>query len=140
MKLGVCAQILFHLPFEQALAQAAELGFEAVELAVNAGSPFVNLEAALAGDHERIARAVRAAGLDISALSNHQEGQLLLGPHGEDTNHILPRRAGGEGAPRGRAPGQDREELARRLGVTVVNGFTGCEDYSRWFPWPLEDG
>ena len=19
-------------------------------------------------------------------------------------------------------------------------GFTGCEDYSRWFPWPLEDG
>jgi sugar phosphate isomerase/epimerase len=139
MKLGVCAQVLYHLPFEQALALAAEIGFEAVELAVDAGSAFVDLDGALAGDHDRIARAIRAAGLEISALSNHQEGQLLLGPHGQDTDNIL-RGTPAEKARHAAGRLVKTAELARRLGVSVVNGFTGCEDYSRWFPWPLEDG
>lgn len=142
MKLGVCAQVFYELGpggLERALATAAELGFEAIELPVDARSPFVDLDEALAGGHERIARAVRAAGLEISALSNHQEGQLLLGPHGEDTDPIF------RGSPEDKVRyGRERlirtAELARRLGVSVVCGFTGCEDYSRWFPWPLEDG
>ncbi len=139
MKLGVCAQVLYHLPFDRALALAAELGFEQIELAVDARSPFVDLDAALADGGESIQRAVRAAGLEISALSNHQEGQLLLGPHGEDTDAIHP----GDASEKTRYA-HDRlvrtAELARRMGVGVVCGFTGCEDYSRWFPWPLEDG
>jgi sugar phosphate isomerase/epimerase len=143
VKLGVCVQAFYPLgrgaaAFEQALAQAAELGFEAIELPVDARSPFVDLDEALAGGHERIARAVRAAGLAISALSNHQEGQLLLGPHGSDTDAI---HAGA--AEDKRRYAHERlvrsAELARRLGVDVVCGFTGCEDYSRWFPWPVED-
>jgi sugar phosphate isomerase/epimerase len=143
MKLGVCLQVFYPLgrgfaAFERALAQAAELGFEAVELPVDARSPFIDLDAALAGGHDAIARAVAAAGLAISALSNHQEGQLLLGPHGEDTDPIF----AGSAAEKARYA-HDRlvrtGELARRLGVGVVCGFTGCEDYSRWFPWPVED-
>jgi len=139
VKLGVCAQVLYHLPFERALAEAAELGFEAIELAVDARSPFIDLDEALAGGHERIARAVRGAGLEISALSNHQEGQLLLGPHGADTDPIF-RGSPVEKSRRARDRLLATAELARRLGVGVVCGFTGCEDYSRWFPWPLEDG
>jgi sugar phosphate isomerase/epimerase len=139
VKLGVCAQVLYHLPFDRALGLAAELGFEQVELPVDRRSPFVDLEAALADGGEVLLRAVRAAGLEISALSNHQEGQLLLGPHGEDTDGI---HAGSASEKAGFA--RDRliktAELARRMGVGVVCGFTGCEDYSRWFPWPLEDG
>jgi sugar phosphate isomerase/epimerase len=144
VKLGVCAQVFYPAAgaarsLEQALALAAELGFETIELPVDARSPFIDLDEALAGGHERIARAVGQAGLAISALSNHQEGQLLLGPHGEDTDPIF------RGSPRDKARhGHDRliktAELARRLEVTTVCGFTGCEDYSRWFPWPLEDG
>jgi len=139
MKLGVCAQVLYHLPFEEALALAAELGFQAIELPVDAQSPFIDLDQALDGGHERIARAVRTAGLEISALSNHQEGQLLLGPNGEDTDRMF----------RGSASDKTRHaqerlartaELARRLDVGVVCGFTGCEQPARWFPWPLEDG
>ena len=49
MRLGVCAQALFDLPLEAALATARELGFEAIELPVHAGNPFVDLEACLAG-------------------------------------------------------------------------------------------
>jgi sugar phosphate isomerase/epimerase len=144
VKLGVCAQVFYPMgrgpaAFAQALAQAAELGFEAIELPVDAQSPFIDLDDALAGGHVRIAEAVRAAGLAISALSNHQEGQLLLGPHGSDTDGIF---AGSAEAKWRYA--HDRlirtAELARRLEVDVVCGFTGCEDYSRWFPWPIEDG
>ena len=139
MRLGVCAQVLYHLPFEEALALAAELGFETIELPVDRRNPFIDLDEALTGGQERIARAVRQAGLEISALSNHQEGQLLLGPHGVDTDPIF-RGSPGEKMQYARERLVKTAELARRLGVSVVCGFTGCEDYSRWFPWPVEDG
>jgi len=142
VKLGVCAQVFYPLgrgpaAFAQAVAQAAELGFEAIELPCDARSPFIDLDDALAGGWTRIAELVRGAGLTISALSNHQEGQLLLG--GSDTDAIF---AGTAEAKTRYA--HDRlvrtAELARRLEVDVVCGFTGCEDYARWFPWPIEDG
>ena len=139
MRLGVCAQALYGLSFPDALRRAADLGFEAIELPVDARNPFVDLEAALDGGADDIAAAVAAAGVEVSALSNHQEGQLLLGPHGVDTDGVL------RGSPEEKAAyAADRlvrsAELARRIGVHTVCAFTGCEDYSRWFPWPLADG
>jgi sugar phosphate isomerase/epimerase len=139
MKLGLCAQVLYHLPFDEALTTARGLGFEAIELPVDARNPFVDLDEALAGGWRRIGQAVRGAGLEISALSNHQEGQLLLGPHGADTDGIHPGSPEEKIAYAGRRLAQTAA-LAQRLEVGVVCGFTGCEDYSRWFPWPLEDG
>jgi sugar phosphate isomerase/epimerase len=139
MRLGVCPQVLYHLPFEKALACAAEIGFEAIELPVDGRSPFINLDEALAGGWRRIGQEVRGAKLTISALSNHQEGQLLLGPHGIDTDPIH-RGTPGEKVAFATRRLQQTAELAQRLEVGVVCGFTGCEDYSRWFPWPLADG
>ena len=139
MKLGLCTQVLYDLPFERALARAAELGVSAIELPVDRGSPFVSLEEALEGGWRRIAAQVRAAGLTISALSNHQEGQLLLGPHHADTDGIF----AGSADEKSRFAARRLEltaALAQRLEVAVVCGFTGCDDYSRWFPWPAPDG
>ena len=114
----------------------ADFGFEAIELPVDARNPFVDLEAALDGGADDLAAEVAAAGVEVSALSNHQEGQLL-GPHGVDTDGVL------RGTPEEKAAyAADRlvrsAELARRIGVHMVCAFTGCEDYSRWFPcrWP----
>lgn len=135
MKLGVCVQSLYHLPFHEALASAAILGFEAVELPVDSRSPFIDLETALADRGRGLARAVREHGLVISALSNHQEGQLLFGPHGADSDGIF----FGSPAEKMRfavSRLKKSAELARWLEVDIVCGFTGCEDYSRWFPWP----
>lgn len=139
MKLGVCAQVFYGEPLESALERAAALGFSAIELPVDAKNPFIDLDAALDGDWRRIAKAVADAGLTISALSNHQEGQLLLGPHGEDTDGIHP-GSGDEKAQYAAERLEKTAALAARLDVDVVCGFTGCEDYSRWFPWPLDDG
>jgi sugar phosphate isomerase/epimerase len=139
MRVGLCAQVLYHLPFDDALSTARQLGFEAIELPVDARNPFIDLEAALAGGWRRIRQTVREAGLEISALSNHQEGQLLLGPHGSDTDAIHSGPAEEKISYAIRRLEQTAA-LAERLEVGVVCGFTGCEDYSRWFPWPLEDG
>jgi len=139
MRLGVCLQALYHLPFRDALSAARELGFELIELPVDARNPFLDLDEALAGGWRRIGQEIRDSGLGISALSNHQEGQLLLGPHGPDTDPIHPGSA--EAKVRYATQRLSRTaELARRLEVGVVCGFTGCEDGSRWFPWPLADG
>jgi sugar phosphate isomerase/epimerase len=139
MRLGLCVQALYHLPFSDALSTARRLGFELIELPVDAGSPFVDLNEALSGGWRRLQREIRDAGLEISALSNHQEGQLLLGPHALDTDGIQP------GPPEAKVRYaterlEQTAKLAQRLEVRVVCGFTGCEDYSRWFPWPLPDG
>jgi sugar phosphate isomerase/epimerase len=139
MKLGVCSQIFYHLPLTEGLAFARELGIEAVEIPVHRGNPFIDLDAALDGAWEDLARVVDDAGMTISALSIHQEGQLLLGPHGEDTDGVM------KGTPEEKsAYAQSRMikagALAQKMGLDVVVGFTGCEDYSRWFPWPLADG
>lgn len=139
MKLGVCAQVLYDRPFEDALMTAAKMGFATIELPVDARNPFIDLDACLAGGWRDVERAVQDAGLEISALSNHQEGQLLLGPHGVDTDAVH------AGSPVEKVQYAQRRllqtaELAELLGVEVVCGFTGCEDYARFFPWPLEDG
>ena len=139
MKLGVCAQVLYDLPLDEALGAVSELGLEAIELPVDGGSPFVDLEGLLDAGCETLRKSVDRAGLEISALSNHQEGQLLLGPHGVDTDGVL------AGTPDEKSEFAARRlvataELARRLDVDTVIGFTGCEEWSRWFPWPLPDG
>ncbi len=139
MKLGLCAQVLYHLPWGEALSTARRLGCEAIELPVDARNPFLDLDEALAGGWRRIARDVRNAGLEISALSNHQEGQLLLGPHGTDTDAVH----AGDPEQKARFAALRLEQtaaLAEHLEVGVVCGFTGCEEPSRWFPWPLADG
>ncbi len=139
MKLGVCAQVLYHLPFEEALRTVAELGLEAIELPLHAGNPFVDVEGALEGGWRALLRQVSDAGLTISALSIHQESQLLLGPHGEDTDGIF-RGTPDEKSAWAAARVARAAALAERLEVPTLIGFTGCADYSRWFPWPLSDG
>ncbi len=138
MRLGVCLQALYHLGMDEAFDTAASLGFEAVELAVDSGNPFTRGELEPAS-WSGVTDALGARGLEISALSTHQESQLLLGPHGVDTDAVFTGTAAEKSAfSTERLIGTAR--LAKAIGVEVVIAFTGCEDYSRWFPWPLEDG
>ena len=139
MKLGVCAQAFYQLPLDAALKQIASLGIAAMELPVHRSNPFVDLEAAVADQGERLRRSFEDAGIEISALSNHAEGQLLFGPHGIDTDAMFQGDAAAKIA-FARKRLALTAELAQAMGIGIVCGFTGCEDYSRWYPWPLEDG
>jgi sugar phosphate isomerase/epimerase len=139
MKLSVCLQALYHLGLDGALEAAARLGFEAVELPVDARSPLVDLDALLAGGVAALRRKLGHCGLAVSAISNHQEGQLLLGPHHSDTDAIF---AGSAAEKRAYARTRlvQSARLAAELEVPVLVGFVGCEDFSRAFPWPDPHG
>lgn len=139
MKLALCMQPLYGLGLDRALATVAELGITAIELPVDARSPLVDLDHLLAGGARELRSRLRAHGLTISAVSNHQEGQLLLGPHHSDTDAIFAGTAA-EKAEYARTRLKRSAELANLLEVGLLIGFVGCEDYTRYFPWPDPSG
>ncbi len=144
MKLSVCPQPLYRLGLEGALDEIVKLGLTALELPVDGRSPLVSLDTLLAGGRgpgsaAALSSELRARGLSLSAISNHQEGQLLLGPYQRDTDAIC----AGDAA-RKAAFARERllqsARLASELQVPVLVGFVGCEDWSRFFPWPDAQG
>ncbi|MCA8977976.1 MAG: sugar phosphate isomerase/epimerase [Planctomycetes bacterium] len=139
MKLGVCPQPFYRLPLPAALDTIAELGLCGLELPVDARSPFVDLEGLLADGTAALEKLLAQRGLGLTALSIHQEGQLLLGPHHRDTDAVCAGTPAEKVAYAGRRL-RLAADLAQRLGVTTVVGFVGCEDYTRFFPWPAADG
>ncbi|MDP6359061.1 MAG: sugar phosphate isomerase/epimerase [Planctomycetota bacterium] len=66
MKVSLFSQSLFALPLAEAINVTADIGYDAIELACAA--PHLEYETA-AADPEKIARDIRDAGLDVSALS-----------------------------------------------------------------------
>lgn len=135
MQLSLCPQPLYSLGLTGALDAVVALGVRALELPVDGRSPLVNLDELLAGGHKRLLAELLARDLSLSCLSNHQEGQLLLGPHHADTDPV-------HAGPPAEKSRWARERLlatarlAAQLEVPVVVGFLGCEDWSRFFPWP----
>jgi sugar phosphate isomerase/epimerase len=140
MQLSLCPQPLYPLAragggLVAVLEAVRELGLRALELPVDGHSPLVDMDELLAGGWKRLTTQLGQHGLALSALSLHQEGQLLLGPHHADTDAI---HAGSPAEKSAFAAMRlaKAAELARRLEVPVVVGFVGCEDYTRFFPWP----
>ncbi len=140
MRLGLVMAVFNHWPLDKALRNAAKLGYEAVELEVERTGGQLDLDQLLqTGRALQLRKKVASYGLEIAAIGNHAEGQLVLGPHHRDTDVVFP------GTPEEKvAYGIERMKntarLAAELEVPVVCGFCGCEDYSRWFPWPDEHG
>lgn len=139
LRLSVCLQPLYPLGLDGALAAVRKLDVDAVELPVDAQSPLVELRDLTSGGAAAFKRRLADRGVAISALSIHQEGQLLLGPHHADTDGVF------RGTPAEKsAYARERMLLAARaaaeLGVPIVVGFVGAEDYTRFFPWPDEHG
>jgi sugar phosphate isomerase/epimerase len=140
MRLGVCLDLYQGVPFEEILDDVARYGYEAVEFCVDrTAGLFDAADIIKPGVAARIKHATRQRGLAVTAIRNSAEGQLVLGPHHRDTDRFF------EGTPEEKiAHGIERmilsAQAAGALEVPVVCGFCGCEDYSRWFPWPDPEG
>ncbi|MCX6090291.1 MAG: sugar phosphate isomerase/epimerase [Candidatus Atribacteria bacterium] len=141
MRIGFFTANFSDLPWERVLDKAAGLGYEAVEIPAFKGSPHFDVDRALIDPSyvAAIKKSVKDRGLVISALSNHPEGQLVLGPHGKDTDGIYP------GTPEekiryGMEQMGKTAQAAHALEVPVVCGFIGCENFGRFFPWPYSRG
>lgn len=131
MQLSICPQPLYDRSLDAACEFLTGLGVSAIELPVDQGSPWVPPD----GSIEDVRATLDRHGVTVSAVSIHREGQLLLGPHHADTDPVC------TGSPTEKAAFAARRivdagRIAQALGVETVVGFVGCEDYSRWFPWP----
>jgi sugar phosphate isomerase/epimerase len=84
MRLAICPQPFAARGLDAALDAAQELGVAAIELVVG----LVDVDRLLEKGCDSLARALERRKLALSAVSVHQEGQLLLGPHHADSDAI----------------------------------------------------
>jgi len=137
MKIGIFTVLFNEEPLEKVLRYVSGLGYEAVELAAWRGSNHLNIDRVLNGGAQEVKRLVQQYNLTISGLSNHLEGQLVLGPHDSSTDSFY------KGTPEEKIKyGIERmkktAEAAKLLDVTVVNGFMGCPNWGAWYIFPGE--
>lgn len=113
---------------------------------------FDGLELACWGDHFEVAKATPAYckakrdllkknGLQVFAISNHLVGQAVCDRIDERHKSILPDYVWGDGKPEGVRQRAAEEmvrtaEAAKRLGVGVVNGFTGSSIWHLLYSFP----
>jgi len=129
------------LPLETLAEWAASWGYEGLELACW-------------GDHFEVEKAnadpgycrsrqdlLARHGLKVFAISNHLVGQAVCDRIDSRHQAILPPRVWGDGSPEG-VRGRAAEEMkataraAARLGVAVVNGFTGSAIWHTLYFFP----
>lgn len=129
------------MPLEDLARRAGEWGYDGLELACW-GDHF-DVERALAepgycaGRHDLLAR----HGLKVWAISNHLVGQCVCDPIDARHKSIVPARIWGDGNPSA-VQRRAAEEMSRtaqaaaRLGVKVVNGFTGSSIWHKLYAFP----
>jgi len=129
------------LPLETLAEKAASWGYDGLELACW-GDHF-DVQRALADDdycdgrHELLAE----HGLRVFAISNHLVGQAVCDRIDARHKSILPEHVWGDGDPadvQNRAADEmaDTARAAARLGVDVVNGFTGSSIWHLLYSFP----
>jgi len=129
------------LPLEALAEKAAAWGYDGLELACW-------------GDHFDVHRALSESGycrarremlanydLDVYAISNHLTGQAVCDRIDARHREILPARVWGDGEAEGvraraRREMQDTARAAAKLGVDVVNGFTGSPVWHLLYSFP----
>jgi sugar phosphate isomerase/epimerase len=129
------------LPLEKLAKKAASWGYDGLELACW-------------GDHFEVDKALNDKGyckakrellekngLKVFAISSHLVGQAICDNIDERHKAILPPDVWGDGDPEGvrkRAAQKmiDTAQAAKRLGVTVVNGFTGSSIWHLVYSFP----
>jgi len=135
MKIGIMTYMFNDWNLEKTLQYVSKLGYEAIEVAAWKGSNHIDIEKILSGGATEYKKTIQKYGLTISALSNHLEGQLVLGPHDESTD-IWFKGTPEEKIRYGTKRMERTAEAAAALDVPVVNGFTGCPNWSAWYIFP----
>jgi sugar phosphate isomerase/epimerase len=129
------------LPLEVICQKASRWGYEGIELPCW-GDHF-NVQKALSDEHYCKGRhdLLKKHELKVWAISNHLVGQAVCDLIDERHKLILPEHVWGDGKPEGvrqRAAKEmmDTARAAHRLGVKVVNGFTGSSIWHLLYSFP----
>jgi len=135
MKIGILTVLFNEWDLEKVLKYVSGLGYEAVEIAAWKGSNHIDIDRILKGGATEYKKIIEKYGLIISGLSNHLEGQLVLGPLDSSTDDWY------KGSPDQKVKyGTERMkktvEAAAALDVPVVNGFIGAPNWGSWYIFP----
>ena len=140
MKLGFFAANYAHLSLEEVAKIMSEHGYEMMEIPAYIGNGQFDCDEILKGNNaETLKKMLESYGITISALSNHADSLLIMGPWGEDTDGLY-KGTKEEKIKYGTESLIKTAQAANALGVPVVNGFTGVTNWGRYFPFPCPQG
>ena len=129
------------LPLKELAPLASKMGYDGLELACW-GDHFEVRRAIEEDDYtDKVWEVLRANDLQCLAISNHLVGQAVSDPMDERHKDIVPDYVWGDGDPEGvrqRAAQEmkDTAKAAAKLGVGVVNGFTGSPIWHALYSFP----
>jgi sugar phosphate isomerase/epimerase len=129
------------LPLDTLAAKCRAFGYDGLELACW-GDHFLIDKALAQDDYCARQRAVlQKHSLNVWAISNHLAGQAVLDRIDARYRGILPPYVWGDGDPVGvnKRAAEEMKNTARaaqRLGVQIVNGFTGSSIWHLWYSFP----
>lgn len=140
MKVGYCVVNYSEKPVEEVVKMVSEKGYEAIEIPSYTGNGQIDTAELLKGDNAaRLRKMVEDKGMFISAISNHPDSLLVLGPYGKDTDSICPGTSA-EKIKFGTESLLRSAQLANSLEVPIVIGFTGIENFGHICDWPYSRG
>ncbi len=129
------------LPLEELCKKAADIGYDGLELACW-GDHF-EVDKALSDDTycARKREQLEKHDLKLFSISNHLAGQAVLDRIDERHKAILPEYVWGDGDPSGVTERaivemKNTARAAQKLGVSVVNGFTGSSIWHLVYDFP----
>lgn len=140
MKLGFFAANYAHLPLSAVAEIMSSHGYEMMEIPAYIDNGQFDADEIVKGDNAKeLVKMLDGYGITISALSNHADSLLILGPWTEDTDGIF-KGTKEEKIKYGTDSLLKTAQAANALGVPVVNGFTGVTNWGRYFPFPYAGG
>jgi len=141
MKLGVFTVLFNEKPLEEVAKYVAGLGYDTVELAAWRASNHLDIDKVLADKSYRasLLSMLKGYNLEISAISNHLDGQMILGPLDWTTDAWSPVKDPAEKVKWAIQRMKDTARAAAALEVPVVVGFTGSQVWGHWYSFPEEN-
>lgn len=132
------------LPLTELAPLAAGMGYDGLELACWGDHMEVHRVLDEPGYAEERLALLRSHGLSLYAISNHLVGQAVCDRIDERHRSILPPAVWGDGEPEGVRQRAAEEMIATgraaaRLGLKVVNGFTGSSVWHAIYAFPPTD-
>jgi sugar phosphate isomerase/epimerase len=88
MKIGMFTANYMDRDLESVFKLMAQHGYEMAELPAFYGNGHCDIEEVIKDGGKKIKDLAATYNITISALSNHPEGQIILGPHTKDTDSL----------------------------------------------------
>ena len=141
MKIGIYTILFNDRPLEKVAKYLSDLGYEAVEIAAEKRSNHLDMDKALENTDYRkeLKKVLTDHGLELVALGNHFDGQLVLGPHDETTDAWAPYKDPEAKIKFGTEQMKKTARVAALLDVPVVVGFVGSQVWGKWYMFPPDN-